>query len=504
MPPHLVSFLVGLLSLGAETLWMRTYSFANASTPISIAAVLCVYLIGIAKGASLGAKYCREDEGGLRETAARYILAGSAAIALTPAAIIALPRLTPLLLPLIFLPAFLFSVCFPICHHLGTQLSKGRVGTSLSRVYAANILGSVIGPLITNFIVLEWATTQMAFIVLGTLGMAIAVAMAWADRLGAMLKQAAAGGVGIGLALAWVANASQASAGPGQNLMIARLAADGSAIRHIVETRQGIVVSYSDDAAGDAVFGGNVYDGRTNVDPRINSNGINRIVMLQAITPAPRRVLMIGLSVGSWQHIIGGFPGVEHMDVVEINPGYVDLARNYDVQDRAIHDPRVNLIIGDGRKFLRQNPDAKYDLVVMNTTWHWRMYVSLLLSREFLTLIKSHMTPDAVLAFNTTESIDAFKTASAVFPHVYRYDNFAVAAETDWRVKLAAPAAAEKLREIAPAGQMLFKSGDNDVIADFLDPHRLKTLGEAEAKAGRAGEIITDRNLITEYRYGLR
>ena len=29
---------------------------------------------------------------------------------------------------------------------------------------------------------------------------------------------------------------------------------------------------------------------------------------------------MIGLSVGSWQHLIGGFPGVEEMDVVEINP----------------------------------------------------------------------------------------------------------------------------------------------------------------------------------------
>ena len=44
-----------------------------------------------------------------------------------------------------------------------------------------------------------------------------------------------------------------------------------------------------------------------NVDPRIHSNGINRIVMLQAITPKPHCVLMISLSVGSWQYVIGGW-----------------------------------------------------------------------------------------------------------------------------------------------------------------------------------------------------
>jgi spermidine synthase len=500
VPPHLVSFLVGLLSLGAETLWVRTFAFANHSTPIAIAAVLCAYLLGIAKGASLGGGYCRTSAR-LRLIAARSVLAGSATLVLTPAIAVLLPRIPALLLPLIFLPAFLFSICFPICHHLGTKLDSGRVGSSLSRVYAANILGSVIGPLLTNFVILEWATTQMAFVVLGTIGMCVAVAMAWADRLGAAMKRATAAATAASLLLAGGVGATQASAGSAQNLMIASLAEPGD-IRHVVETRQGIVVSYRDDVGGDPVYGGNVYDGRTNVDPRINSNGINRIVMLQAITPTPRRVLIIGLSVGSWQHIIGGFPDVERMDVVEINPGYVDLARNYDVQDRAIHDSRVNLVIGDGRKFLRQHPDLKYDLVVMNTTWHWRMYVSLLLSREFLTLIKSHMTPEAVLAFNTTDSIDALKTASAVFPHVYKYDNFAVAAGHDWRVSLIAPEAADKLRQIAPAGKPLFAPGDGDVVADFLAAKRVKTLTEAEAAAGRPGEIVTDRNLITEYRYG--
>jgi len=62
--------------------------------------------------------------------------------------------------------------------------------------------------------------------------------------------------------------------------LVTRLSADTrDPIRRVVETRQGIVVAYADDKLGDVIFGGNVYDGRTNVDPRVNSNQINRILV---------------------------------------------------------------------------------------------------------------------------------------------------------------------------------------------------------------------------------
>lgn len=499
MPPHLVSFLVGFLSLGVETLWARTYAYASQSTSTSLSIVLGIYLLGIARGASWGGKLCRSSTR-LSEVAALSIAAGSAIVALSPAAIALAPRSTLVFLPLILLPATLYAVCFPICHHLGTKIGTGEVGKSLSRVYAANIMGCVLGPLVVNFVLLEWVTTETTFLAVGTAGMAVAGALLVAsDARPAYLRGATAGtAVGVAVLMA-------AALVPGRpNLLVARLSFGDGPIRHVVETRQGIVVARKDDAKGDIVSGGNVYDGRTNLDPRINSNGINRIVVLSALAPNPKRVLVIGLSVGSWQHIIGGFPGVEHMDVIEINPGYLALARNYDAQSAAIEDPRVRLIFGDGRKFLRQNPDARYDLIVMNTTWHWRMYVSLLLSREFLTLARSHLSTDGILAFNTTWSPDALKTAKAVFPHAYLYDNFAIAGFADWRKVLATPVARQRLRAIKPAGRPLFTDGDDDVIADYLDPRRLQDIDQIERSAGRPAEVITDRNLITEYRYGKR
>ena len=61
------------------------------------------------------------------------------------------------------------------------------------------------------------------------------------------------------------------------------------------------------------------------------------------------------------------------------------MIQDYAEQRKALADPRVKLTIADGRKFLRAVPKSTYDLVVMNTTFHWRSYTSLLLSREFLT-----------------------------------------------------------------------------------------------------------------------
>ena len=498
-PAHAISFLVGFLSLGAETLWVRTYAFANQSTPHALAIVLALFLLGIARGAAIGGASCAKSaEPGARsvtDVAITGILGASGVLVLSPLLMSLLPA--PLLVQpvLIFLPAMLFSICFPICHHLGTVSGTGKTGRSLSRVYAANIAGSMCGPLVVNFGLLQVATTQTAFVVIGAAGIALAATLALLNDPGARLARLTQGAAAVAVAsLGIVAFAP--------NYLMAELAAYSAPIRHIVESRQGIVVAHVDDAKGDLIFGGNVYDGRTNVDPRINSNGINRIIMLAALQPKAKRVLVIGLSVGTWQHIIGGFPGVEHMDVVEINPGYLELASHYDAQRQAVADPRVNLIIGDGRKFLRQNPTARYDLVVMNTTWHWRMYTSLLLSREFMSLLKSHMSETAVLAFNATGSGDALKTAAAVFPHAYLYDSFVVAGPFDWRQTMGKPEAAASLRAIRPAGVPLFAPQDGDIVTDFLDPRRATDLAQAEAKAGRPLEVITDRNLITEYRYG--
>ena len=89
-----------------------------------------------------------------------------------------------------------------------------------------------------------------------------------------------------------------------------------------------------------------------------------------------------------------------------------------------------------------------------------------------------------------------------MFPHAYLYDNFVIAADFDWRTRLDAPEAIDALRRIRPEGRPLFSDSDEGLMRAFLSRERTATVEQATAKAGRPLEIITDRNLISEYKYG--
>src|SRR5690554_5718874 len=59
--PAVLSFFCGFISLSVEILWVRLYGFAMLSTPAAFGFVLMAYLTGIALGARLGGKACREN-----------------------------------------------------------------------------------------------------------------------------------------------------------------------------------------------------------------------------------------------------------------------------------------------------------------------------------------------------------------------------------------------------------------------------------------------------------
>jgi len=188
--------------------------------------------------------------------------------------------------------------------------------------------------------------------------------------------------------------------------------------------------------------------------------------------------------------------------VIEINPGYLQAAQAYPSQARALRDPRVRVIVDDARRWLRMNPDPRYDMVIMNTTFHWRANASMLLSREFLTLIKHHMAPDAVMTFNTTGSDDAFYTATRVFSHAYRYINFVYAADFDFRNRKSSPRTRALYASLQLDGHPLFAPGSPAI--DHFMALPFVTIEEAQRHAARPLETITDQNLLTEYKYGRR
>jgi spermidine synthase len=257
------------------------------------------------------------------------------------------------------------------------------------------------------------------------------------------------------------------------------------------------------DVKGDIVYGGNVYDGRATADVRVNSNRLDRVYLSLLLHQQPEKVLIVGLSTGAWARSIQAFPTIRHIDIIEINPGYVELIRKYEELAPILSDDRVRLSIDDGRRWLKRHPHEKYDLIIQNTTFHWRAYTTNLLSREYFSELQKHMNQGAVLSINTTGSLDVYRTAAAVYPHAYRYTNFVYASDHPLSVL---PTAHERLREIRlPGGSRLtdqdFAAGGfgDLLLSALLEPLSVTLKGDNEQ-----AKVITDLNMLTEYRTGRR
>lgn len=498
--PWLLSMAVGFLSLSQEVLWVRLVSFAYQGIPHAFSGVLALYLVGIALGALVGKRFCARSRDLYAVGAVTLLVAAVTDLTLPYAAGHFLSRERSSLpwLPLaIVATAGIKSVLFPIAHHLGSSQSGPRVGRSVSRIYFGNIIGSTLGPIVTGFYLLDHLTVEEVLTVIGVSCLALGAAMALFSPRQAVRASVAAVAVAGGLSAAWIGPVDAVSR------MAVRPSGATTGIRHIIQNKHGIVHTVADDKRGDIVYGGNIYDGRVSVDMQVNSNSLERAYILAALHPKPRRVLVIGMSTGAWTMAVVGFPGVEHVDVVEINPAYLELIEHYSEVSALLTDPRVHIHVDDGRRWLKRHPDAQYDLIVQNTTYHWRANTTNLLSAEYFHELRRHMLPGAIAAINTTSSLDVYRTALAVFPAAFQFRNFVYSGDGDLDVP--AETAMQRLRECRIAGRPAFATRQFEPGGIAHELSRAKLVPVAELLGRQPSlpvDVITDRNLLTEFRHG--
>ena len=99
-------------------------------------------------------------------------------------------------------------------------------------------------------------------------------------------------------------------------------------------------------------------------------------------TQSRKNVLIIGLSSGSWAQVVVNNPTGRRVTIVEINPGYLPLIHQHSQSRVYLRNPKVHIVIDDGRRWLVSHPDRRFDFILMNTTFDWRANVSNLLSRN--------------------------------------------------------------------------------------------------------------------------
>jgi spermidine synthase len=498
----LLSFAVGFLSLSQEILWVRVAGFAFQTIPQAFAFVLAMFLAGISLGALIGKVLCNRLKNLSATAGWALFLSGLLDLSLVINIPVMFSSLSSFGLGLlVFIGATLKGIIFPIAHHIGSEISS-QLGRSVSWVYFMNIAGSTLGPLIVGLVLLDVFSITASFQLLAASVLLTATCVLLFVATYQRDLFSLGGSISATILVVLIGQSLQTD---DRRLIEGLMAEDKSLLKTVIENRHGIIHTVKGEREGDdIVYGGNVYDGRTNIDLRINSNRIDRAYILHTLHSNPRRVLMIGLSTGAWTRILSANPDIDSIDVVEINPGYLQLIQDYKHLSPLLDDNRVSLHIDDGRRWLRHHPQLKFDLIVMNTTFHWRANTTNLVSQEMLTLVNQHLNQGGVFAFNATGSDDVFFTASQVFPHAYRYRNFIYASDHDFRASFAqAEAQLLKLKFVDKAVFNAKNRQDVDAIKAML-AIPFESIDNVKIANFRALETVTDQNMITEYKYGRR
>ena len=83
----------------------------------------------------------------------------------------------------------------------------------------------------------------------------------------------------------------------------------------------------------------------------------------------PKRALVIGGGDGGTVREVLRHPGIEHVDLVEIDGLVIDAARQFFPEvSSALDDPRLSVRVEDGIAFVQATEDAVYDLVMVDST----------------------------------------------------------------------------------------------------------------------------------------
>jgi spermidine synthase len=419
-----VAALSGVVALSYEMVWYRVLSIMTGGAAATFGLLLAAYLLGLAVGARACARFCEAPARDALRPLVVFVALANVIAALVVPVFGWSAKLTDyrIGLAMVAIGAAFLGAVFPLVSHYGIE-PDDRAGARLSYVYLANIIGSAGGSLLTGFVLMDRLTLPSIARLLVVFGFLLAGGIALMDRARNVIVLASAA-VLAGSVLPRLYDHIY-------ERLIYKAEWDGTQrFAQIIENRSGVITVAQDGT----VYGGGAYDGLLNVDLENNErNGIVRAYVAGALHPAPKDVLVVGLSGGAWTQVVAHLPGVERVTVVEINPGYVDVVRSHQEVAGLLANPKVSLFVDDGRRWLVRNPDRRFDLVLMNTTLHWRAHATNILSADFMNVARRHLLPGGVFYFNTTDSLDVQLTAAHVFPHVLKIANFIAAGDTPFR-----------------------------------------------------------------------
>ncbi|MEQ1590195.1 MAG: fused MFS/spermidine synthase [Gallionella sp.] len=290
-----------------------------------------------------------------------------------------------------------------------------NIGRTVGSFYAISTVGSVVGTLLTGFVLIAYLGVNQIFWLTGSLLIALSVIYylffrrLWVASLLAIIS------------FLFIPH----------NAEVSKIMADGTRVERIAnhDSHYGNlkVVDYS---YGEKHHRDMLLDGQTQSGVDVN-NGLSLYeypYLLQflpyALHPEGKSCLMIGLGAGLvpvWYQTQG-----VKTEVVDIDPAVVEFAKQY-----FNFNPNIPVHIEDARYFLTSTK-RQYDYVILDV-FNGDTTPGHLISVEAMRLAKQRLTPNGVFAANIIGSVehDTLMTASIIKTLQSVFENVAVYSATD-------------------------------------------------------------------------
>ncbi len=338
---------------------------------------------------------------------------------------------------LMLIPTTMMGAAFPLASRIYTQ-SVAVAGSSVGSVYAANTLGSILGAFISAFILLPWLGIQKTIMAAVLINIIIGCGFLGVSQT---LSKRKKGIITTGVIIVAIIvfrlfpswSVELISSGPYLYLTTMELSQSADRSVSVFEKtmkklkvlyhKEGIstTVTVREDAQGHRYFLVNGKGDASSSEDMPTQELLAHVPLL--LHPYPRSVLVIGLASGVTLGSAGLYP-VESLDCVEISPEAVEASHYFNhVNYEILKDPRVELIIEDGRNHLALT-DKRYDVIISEPSNPWIAGISDLFTQEFFRLCRQRLNPKGIVcvwlhAYNIDDK--AFRSIVYTFHTVFPY-----------------------------------------------------------------------------------
>jgi spermidine synthase len=282
---------------------------------------------------------------------------------------------------------------------------RDRVGSEVGWTYAWNTAGAILGSLAGGFGLIPLLSATGAWRLVTVLLVLLALVTAWIGARGQawrrLVTPVALGSVALLLSTAAGPTAfwrhSPIGAGrlkvefADRNQLINAIHRKNRVVFWQAEGRESSIAMQSIDGASFLISG--KVDGHTRGDA---STQVMSGLIGAALHPDPKSSLVIGLGTGSSAGWLAEVPSMERVDVVELEPDIAEVARySESVNRRVLDNPKVHLIIGDGREILLTTA-REYDIVFSEPSNPYRAGIASLFTRDFYQAVTGRLTDDGI------------------------------------------------------------------------------------------------------------